>query len=42
MWKFNNLLALNSHFIDKIKAHIENTLKNLDKENIKDNQPRWE
>ena len=36
------MLALNSHFIDKIKAHIENTLKNLDKENIKDNQPRWE
>ena len=35
-------MALNSHFIDKIKAHIENTLKNLDKENIRDNQPRWE
>ena len=42
LWKFNNSLALNSDFVDKMKAHIVNTQKNLDKENIKDDQARWE
>ena len=42
LWKFNNSLALNSDFFDKIKAHIENTLKNLDKKNVRDNQARSE
>ena len=41
-WKLNNLLALNSDFADKMKAHIANTLKNLDKENIRNDQARWE
>ena len=36
------MLALNSNFIDKIKAHIANTQKSLDKENIRDDQARWE
>ena len=39
-WKFNNLLALNSDSVDKIKVHIANTQKSLDKENIRDNQAR--
>ena len=38
--KFNNSLALNSDFVDKTKAHIANTQKNLDKENIRDGQAR--
>ena len=38
-WKLNNLLALNSDFVDKINTHI-NIQKNLDKENITDNQAR--
>ena len=41
-WKFNNLLALNSDSVDKIKVHIANTQKSLDKENIRDDQARWE
>ena len=42
LWKFNNSLALNSDFVDKMKAHIVSTQKNLDKENIRDDQARWE
>ena len=42
LWKFNNSLALNSDFVDKLKAHIANTQKGLDKENIRDDQARWE
>ena len=42
LWKFNNSLALNSDFVDKMKAHIANTQKSLDKENIRDDQARWE
>ena len=42
LWKFNNSLPLNSDFVDKIKAHIANTQKSLDKENIRDDQARWE
>ena len=42
VWKFNNSLALNSDFVDKMKAHIANTQKSLDKENIRDDQARWE
>ena len=40
LWKFNNSLPLNSDFVDKTKAHIANTQKNLDKENIRDGQAR--
>ena len=29
-------LALNSEFVDKVKAHIANTQKNLHNENIRD------
>ena len=42
LWKFSNSLALNSDFVDKMKAHIANTLKNIDKKNIRDNQARWQ
>ena len=42
LWKFNNSLALNSDFIDKMKAHIASTQTNLDKQNIRDDQARWE
>ena len=40
--KFNNSLALNSDFFDSMKAHIANTQKSLDKENIRDDQTRLE
>ena len=39
-WKFNNSLALNSDFVDKMKAHITNTQKSLDQENIKEDKAR--
>ena len=42
LWKFNNSLALNSDFVDKMKALIANTHKSLDKENIREDQARWE
>ena len=42
LWKFNKSLALNSDFIDKMKAHIASTQTNLDKQNIRDDQARWE
>ena len=42
LWKFNNSLALNSDFVDKVKAHIANTQKSLDKENIRGDQVRQE
>ena len=41
LWKPNNSLALNSDFVDKMKAQIANTQKSLDKENIRDDQARW-
>ena len=40
--KFNNSLTLNSDFVDKMKTHIANIQKKLDKENIRDDQARWE
>ena len=39
--KFNNSLALNSDFVDKMKAHIANTKKSFDQENIRGDQDRW-
>ena len=42
LWKFNNSLALNSGFVDKMKTYIPNILKSLGKENIRDDQARWE
>ena len=39
LWKFTNSLALNFDFVDKMLA---NTQKNLDKENLRDDQARWE
>ena len=41
LWKFNNSLALNSEFVDKMKAHIANTQKNVNKENISGDQATW-
>ena len=40
--KFYNSLTLNSDFVDKMKTHIANIQKKLDKENIRDDQARWE
>ena len=40
--KFNNSLTLNTDFIDKLKDHIVNTQKSLDKENIRNYQARWQ
>ena len=42
LWKFNNSLALNSDFVDKMKSHTANTQKILDKGNIREDQARWE
>ena len=42
LWKCNNSLSLNSDFVDKMKGYIANTQENLDKENIRDDQARWE
>ena len=42
LWKFNNLLPSNSDLVDKKKCHIANNQKNLDKENMRYNQARWE
>ena len=42
LWKFNNSLVLNSDFVDKMKTHISNTQKRLNKENVRDDQTRWE
>ena len=34
--------VLNSDFVDKMEGHIANIQKILDKENIGDDQARWE
>ena len=40
LWKLNNSLALNSDFVDNMKAHIANAQKVINKENIRDDQAR--
>ena len=42
LWIFNNSLTLNKEFVVKIKEHISNCLNLLEKENILDDQVRWE
>ena len=42
LWKFNNSLTANDEFVDKMKIYIKDILENMDKENIIDEQLRWE
>ena len=42
LWKFNNSLALNAEYAEKIKKHIFETLRMLDQHDVIDKQIRWE
>ena len=42
LWKFNNSSKSNEEYLTKMKKHIASTLKNLNDENIFDEQARWE
>ena len=42
LWKFNNSLTANDEFVEKMKIYIKDILENMDKENIIDEQLRWE
>ena len=41
-WIFNSSLTLNKEFAEKMKEHISTCLNLLEKENILDDQVRWE
>ena len=42
LWVFNSSLTLNKEFVEKMKEHIFTCLNLLEKENILDDQVRWE
>ena len=42
LWIFNSSLTLNKEFVEKMKGHISTCLNLLKKENILDDQVRWE
>ena len=42
LWIFNSSLALNKEFVEKMNEHISTCLNLLEKENIPDDQVRWE
>ena len=42
LWKFNNSLLQNHEYLRKMKTVIVETEQQLDREQIKDNQVRWE
>ena len=42
LWKFNNSLLQNDEYLQKMKAAIVETEQQLDSEQIKDDQVRWE
>ena len=42
LWKFNKSLLLNKEYVEKIKEHILLTIKMLDKDDLRDEQVRWE
>ena len=42
MWIFNSSLNLNKEFVEKMKEHISTCLNLLEKENILNDQVRWE
>ena len=42
LWVFNSSLTLNKEFVEKIKEHISTCVNLLKKENILDDQVRWE
>ena len=42
LWIFNGSLTLNKEFVEKMKEYISTCLNLLEKENILDDQVRWE
>ena len=42
LWIFNSSLTLNKEFVKKMKEHISTCLNLLEKENILNDQVRWE
>ena len=42
LWIFNSSLTLNKEFVEKMKEHISTCLNLLEKEDILDDQVRWE
>ena len=42
LWIFNSSLILSKEFVEKRKEHISTCLNLLEKENILDDQVRWE
>ena len=42
LWIFNSFLTLNKEFVEKMKEHISTCLNLLEKENMPDDQVRWE
>ena len=42
LWIFNSSLTLNKEFAEKMTEHISTCLNHLEKENILDDQFRWE
>ena len=42
LWKFNNSLLQNDEYLRKMKTVIVETMQQLDSEQIKDDQVRWE
>ena len=42
LWIFNGFLILNKEFVEKMKEHISASLNLLEKENILEDQVRWE
>ena len=42
LWTFKSSLTLNREFVEKMKEHISTCLNLLKKENILDDQVRWE
>ena len=42
LWIFNSSLTLNKEFVEKMKEHISTCLSLFEKEDILDDQVRWE
>ena len=42
LWKFNNSLLLNEEFVTKMRNYIHLNINEMNRENINDDQIRWE
>ena len=42
LWKFHCSLLHNAKFIEEMKNHVTDSLKNFDEENIRNKDIRWE